>query len=139
MKIDFKLDFGAKAGMQPALKLVYSFRDRGLENRCFSRGGRQGGFFFCRPPTGTDGVLMACQRTGRSQGKSMRGLQPGSPDMGACALHKVRVTVPPHTHARGLSTVGCGTIRNSVANLKTTTTQEQQILLFCCSHEEHES
>ena len=64
MKIDFKLDFGAKTGMQPALRLVYSFGDRGLQNRCFSRGGRQGGGFHLQAPAWGYQPTMA-ERSGR--------------------------------------------------------------------------
>ena len=55
-KFDFKLDFGAKTGMQPALRPVYSFGDRGLQNRCFSCAARQSGVFsFAGLPRGLAG------------------------------------------------------------------------------------
>ena len=48
------------------------------------------GVFICRPPTGTGGVPMPCQCVGRPQGMCRHGLQPGSLDVGTCAMRKVR-------------------------------------------------
>ena len=116
MKINFKLDFGAKTGMQPALRLVYSFGDRGLQNRCFSRGGRQGGGFHLQAPHG-DGrcsnALPVCWPTPRD----VQAWTPARVTRCGHMRDAQGAGYSAYNHTRSLSTVGCSTIRNSVANL----------------------